>query len=318
MAAAPGFNDLIPQRAYVTIKASTEIDCRSLSIRECDDDPSIRKRYRPYLLEKEGNTADWVDDLELGTATTMAAEYMQSTGERMKVLVLFGSLRQRSYSRFTAFEASRILFRLGCDVRVYDPTGLPVKDDVQHQHEKVQELRDLSHWSDGHVWVSPEQHGNLTAVFKNQIDWIPLSTGSVRPTQGRTLAIAQVSGGSQSFNTVNSLRILGRWMRMFTIPNQSSIPKAYTQYMSEGGDDDGRLRSSGNRDRLVDCMEEFVKYTIVMTPHFALFGDRFSERQEKRQKDLEAKERQQVVDGKQASSKGLEGKEQVNGHVQKS
>ncbi|KAL8860027.1 MAG: hypothetical protein Q9178_003576 [Gyalolechia marmorata] len=320
MAAAPGFNDPSTSRAYVTIKASTEIDCRSLSIMECDDDPSIRKRYRPYLLEKEGNTADWVDNLELSTATTMAAEYMQRTGERMKVLVLFGSLRQRLANDLLVgpFEASRILFKLGCDVRVYDPTGLPVKDDVQHQHEKVQELRDLSRWSDGHVWVSPEQHGNLTAVFKNQIDWIPLSTGSVRPTQGRTLAIAQVSGGSQSFNTVNSLRILGRWMRMFTIPNQSSIPKAYTQYMSGEGDDDGRLRSSGNRDRLVDCMEEFVKYTIVMKPHFALFGDRFSERQEKRQKDLEAKERQLVVDGKQASFEGLDGKDQINGHVQKS
>ncbi|KAL8914209.1 MAG: hypothetical protein Q9171_001080 [Xanthocarpia ochracea] len=234
MVAAPGFNDPSTPRAYVTIKASMEIDCRSLSIRESDDDPS-RKRYRPYLLEKEGNTADWFDDLELGTVTTMAAEYLQRTRERMKVLVLFGSLRQ-----------------------------------------------------------------------------------NVRPTQGRTLAIAQVSGGSQSFNTVISLDILGRWMRMFTIPNQSSIPKAYTQYMSEGGDDDGRLRSRGNRDRLVDCMEEFIKYTIVMKPHFALFGDRFSERQEKRQKDLEAKESQLVVDGKQASSEGLEGKDKINGHVQKS
>jgi arsenic resistance protein ArsH len=188
---------------------------------------------------------------------------------------------------------------------MYDPAGLPVKDDEQHSHPKVQELRDLSKWSDGHIWISPEQHGNLvstttkpsyfivrltilqTAVFKNQIDWIPLSTGSVRPTQGRTLAIAQVSGGSQSFNTVNTLRILGRWMRMFAIPNQSSIPIAYKQFTEE--EDGSRLMPSGNRDRLVDCMEEFVKYTIVMRPHFDLFGDRYSEREEKRVKEEKAK-----------------------------
>lgn len=169
---------------------------------------------------------------------------------------------------------------------MYDPKGLPVKDDEQHSHPKVQELRELSKWSDGHIWISPEQHGNVTAVFKNQIDWVPLSTGSVRPTQGRTLAIAQVSGGSQSFNTVNTLRILGRWMRMFAIPNQSSIPMAYKQFTEpedvEGG---SRLMPSGNRDRLVDCMEEFVKYTMVMRPHFDLFGDRYSEREEKRGKE---------------------------------
>lgn len=151
---------------------------------------------------------------------------------------------------------------------------------METEHPSVQELRELSFWSDGHVWCSPEQHGNLTAVFKNQIDWIPLSTGSVRPTQGRTLSIVQVNGGSQSFNTVNSLRVLGRWMRMFTIPNQSSIPQAYTQFEDEGGDGSGRARllPSSNRDRLVDCMEEFVKYTILMRQHFALFGDRYSER----------------------------------------
>jgi arsenic resistance protein ArsH len=193
-----------------------------------------------------------------------------------------GLIRGRSYSRLLAYEASRILFRLGCDVRMYDPTGLPMKDDVQHDHAKVQELRELSKWSDGHIWISPEQHGVLTAVFKNQIDWIPLSTGSVRPTQGRTLAIAQVNGGSQSFNTVNALRILGRWMRMFAIPNQSSIPMAYKQFTEE--EQGSRLLPSGNRDRLVDCMEEFVKYTIVMRPHFDFFGDRYSEREEKRAK----------------------------------
>lgn len=173
-----------------------------------------------------------------------------------------------------------------------------MKDDRQHDHPKVQELRNLSRWSDGHFWISPEQHGTLvslantfaactehfltplqTAVFKNQIDWIPLSTGSVRPTQGRTLGMAMVSGGSQSFNTVNSLRILGRWMRMFAIPNQSSIPMAYKQFTEADGPEGGsRLMEGGNRDRVVDCVEEFVKYSLLMRENFDLFNDRFSER----------------------------------------
>ena len=165
---------------------------------------------------------------------------------------------------------------------------------MQHTHAKVVELRELSKWSDGHVWISPEQHGQITGVFKNQIDWIPLSTGSVRPTQGRTLAVAQVSGGSQSFNTVNTLRVLGRWMRMFVAPNQSSVPMAYTQF-TDAGETEGRegmegllggsrMLPSGNRDRLVDCMEELVKFTIVMRQGFDLFGDRYSEREARRKK----------------------------------
>ncbi|KAK1148479.1 hypothetical protein N8T08_009484 [Aspergillus melleus] len=256
----------------------------SLAICENEDNADIRQKYRPFIL-KNNVAEDWVSTLELTTALNMAAKELQTSSNRLKVLVLYGSLRRRSYSRLVALEASRILFRLGCDVRVFNPEGLPVKNDTEHDHPKVQELRELSRWSDGHVWVSPEQHGNLTAVFKNQIDWIPLSTGSVRPTQGRTLAIAQVCGGSQSFNAVNSLRILGRWMRMFTIPNQSSIPQAYTHFPDEGQPGDQRLKPSGNRDRLVDCMEEFVKYTILMRPHLELFGDRFSEREEKRAKE---------------------------------
>jgi arsenic resistance protein ArsH len=190
---------------------------------------------------------------------------------------------KRSYSKLAAYEAARILHRLGCDVRIFDPSQLPIRDSVAVEHPAVQELRELSAWSDGHVWCSPEQHGNLTAVFKNQIDWIPLSTGSVRPSQGRTLAIIQVNGGSQSFNTVNSLRLLGRWMRMFTIPNQSSTPMAYTQFEDEGGDGSGKARMlpSGNRDRLVDCMEEFVKFTVIMRPHTSSFADRFSERKDR-------------------------------------
>ncbi|KAE8369546.1 flavo protein-like protein [Aspergillus caelatus] len=269
----------IPHREHLPVHIS-----QSLALTESEDDSVIRQKYRPFILSNT-TEEDWVSDLELTTALKMAQNDLKDTNQRLKVLVLYGSLRKRSYSRLVALEACRILFRLGCDVRVFDPEGLPVKNDVDHGHPKVQELRGLSQWSDGHVWVSPEQHGNLTAVFKNQIDWIPLSTGSIRPTQGRTLAIAQVCGGSQSFNAVNSLRILGRWMRMFTIPNQSSIPKAYTQFPDEGQPGDQRLMPSSNRDRLVDCMEEFVKYTILMRPHMDLFGDRFSEREEKRAKE---------------------------------
>ncbi|KAK2754292.1 hypothetical protein FQN54_007172 [Arachnomyces sp. PD_36] len=261
---------------------------RSLSIPESEDDSEIREKYRPFILSTEKPEDDWVNDLELDSVMNLMENQLRSPdGARLKVLVLYGSLRRRSYSRLVALEASRILFRLGCDVRVYNPTGLPMKNDVEHGHPKVQELRDLSKWSDGHLWVSPEQHGNLTAVFKNQIDWIPLKTGSVRPTQGRTLAIAQVCGGSQSFNAVNSLRILGRWMRMFTIPNQSSIPKAYTHFPDEGAPGDQHLMASDNRARLVDCMEEFVRYTILMRPHMELFGDRFSERMERKVKEAE-------------------------------
>ncbi|TVY92064.1 NADPH-dependent FMN reductase [Lachnellula willkommii] len=256
----------------------------SLAIPASEDNAQVRSEYRPFLLSDDAQQTDWVSQLELATATEMASRDLHTTptGERIKVLVLYGSLRSRSYSRLLAYEVSRILFRLGCDVRIYNPSGLPIKDDTQHSHPKVQELRTLSRWSDGHFWVSPEQHGNLTAVFKNQIDWIPLSTGSVRPTQGRTLGIAMVSGGSQSFNTVNSLRVLGRWMRMFTIPNQSSVPQAYTLFTGEEGDERtaSRLMPGGHRERLVDCAEEFVKYTIIMRAHFGLFNDRFSERKQ--------------------------------------
>ncbi|KAH6604037.1 NADPH-dependent FMN reductase ArsH [Trichoderma cornu-damae] len=257
---------------------------RSLAIEANEDDAAIRQLYRGFIMPEPFAANDWVEQLELSTVLKLVeSEILVKNQPRLRILVLYGSLRSRSFSRLLAYEAARILFRLGCDVRVYDPAGLPQKDDVQHSHPKVQELRQLSKWSDGHVWVSPEQHGNLTGIFKQQIDWIPLSSGSVRPTQGRTLAVAQVSGGSQSFNAVNSLRILGRWMRMFTIPNQSSVPKAYTQFTPEA--EGSRMMPSSNRDRLVDCMEELVKYTIVMRPHFDLFGDRFSEREERRLKE---------------------------------
>ncbi|KAH8747622.1 flavoprotein-like protein [Diaporthe sp. PMI_573] len=279
-------------------------DGRSLAICAPDDDKSVRDHYRPFLISESlsGDTAaDWVAQLELSTTLKMVETEILARGlDRLRILVLYGSLRSRSYSRLLAYESARILFRLGCDVRVFDPKGLPVKDDEQHMHPKVQELRELSKWSDGHVWVSPEQHGNLTGLFKQQIDWIPLSSGSVRPTQGRTLAIAQVCGGSQSFNAVNSLRILGRWMRMFTIPNQSSVPRAYTQFTPDA--EGSRMMASSNRDRLVDCMEELVKYTIVMRPHFYLFGDRFSERQERRAKQEEEDKKKAVEHGNRSSA----------------
>ncbi|RKU49217.1 hypothetical protein DL546_009239 [Coniochaeta pulveracea] len=276
-------NTHVLRAATQDLTVDTNYSRRSFAIPVQEDDVTVRDRYRPFLLPEEFVADDWVAQLELSTVLKLVeAEILEKKQDRLRILVL-------SFSRLLAFEAARILFRLGCDVRVYDPSGLPQKDDVQHTHPKVQELRELSKWSDGHVWISPEQHGNLTGIFKQQIDWIPLSSGSVRPTQGRTLAVAQVSGGSQSFNAVNSLRILGRWMRMFTIPNQSSVPKAYTQFTAET--EGSRMLPSGNRDRLVDCMEELVKYTIVMRPHFDMFGDRYSEREEKRLKEADEEDR---------------------------
>merc|ERR1711939_1255201 len=261
---------------------------RSLAVPEKHDDGDVRAQYRPFLLTQDVADEDWISKLELSTAVRMASAEFERTGERLKILVLYGSMRGRSYSQLLSYEGSRILWRLGCDVRVYNPSGLPIKDDVQHDHPKVQELRELSKWSDGHVWVCPEQHGTITAVFKNQIDWIPLSTGSVRPTQGRTLAIAQVNGGSQSFNTVNTLRILGRWMRMFTIPNQSSVPlawKSFTTSADADGSEDpvkvGRMKPSSNRDRVVDVCEELVKVTCLLRGKEAALADRYSERKEK-------------------------------------
>jgi len=200
-----------------------------------------------------------------------------------KILMLYGSLRERSYSRLLTEEAGRILEGIGCDVRIYNPEGLPVKAPGLEDHPKVQELRELSMWSEGHVWSSPEMHGNVTGVFKNQIDWIPLSVGAVRPTQGRTLAVMQVCGGSQSFNTVNTLRVLGRWMRMLTIPNQSSVAKAYQEFH-----EDGRMKDSSYRDRVVDVMEELYKFTILTRDLRDFFVDRYSERREDAAKSIAA------------------------------
>ncbi len=176
-----------------------------------------------------------------------------------RILLLYGSLRARSYSRLLVEEAGRVLNVLGAETKIFDPRDLPVADATGADHPKVQELRALALWSEGQVWCSPERHGAITGVFKNQIDWIPLDMGGVRPTQGRTLAVMQVSGGSQSFNSVNTLRLLGRWMRMVTIPNQSSVPKAYQQF-----DEAGYMRPGPLYDRVVDVMEELVRFNLAV------------------------------------------------------
>jgi len=198
------------------------------------------------------------------------------TSHKPRILLLYGSLRERSYSRFLTFEAARLLDAFGAETRIYDPAGLPLPDASPADHPKVTELRDLSLWSEGQVWCSPERHGAMTGILKSQIDWIPLEMGSVRPTQGKTLAVMQVSGGSQSFNAVNQLRVLGRWMRMLTIPNQSSVAKAYQEF-----DDEGRMRPSPYYDRVVDVMEELVKFTLLTRGISSYLTDRYSERKEK-------------------------------------
>ncbi len=192
-----------------------------------------------------------------------------------KILLLYGSLRERSFSRLATEEAARILEYLGAQTRTFNPSGLPLPDDTDDQHPKVQELRELAQWSEGMVWCSPERHGAMTAIMKAQIDWIPLAHQGVRPTQGKTLAIMQVCGGSQSFNAVNQMRILGRWMRMVTIPNQSSVPKAWMEF-----DDNDRMKPSSLYDRIVDVMEELVKFTLLTRHRSEYLVDRYSERKE--------------------------------------
>ncbi len=192
-----------------------------------------------------------------------------------RILILYGSLREVSYSRLLAHESRRLLEHFGCEVRIFDPRGLPLPDEEPANHPKVQELRALSEWSEGHLWVSPERHGAMTGIMKAQIDWIPLAVGSVRPTQGKTLAVMEVSGGSQSFNAVNQMRILGRWMRMITIPNQSSVARAYQEF-----DADGRMKPSSFYDRVVDVCEELVKFTLLTRDASSYLTDRYSERKE--------------------------------------
>lgn len=200
-----------------------------------------------------------------------------------RILMLYGSLRERSFSRFLIFEAARILRHFGAEVKIFDPMELPMVGSVPEDHPKVVELRELCMWSEGQVWCSPERHGAISAVMKNQVDWIPLEQGAIRPSQGKTLAVMQVCGGSQSFNVVNTLRLLGRWMRMFTIPNQSSVPMAYREF-----DEEGRMRQSGYYDRVVDVMEELYKFTLLTRGRSAYLTDRYSERNERQMKAINA------------------------------
>lgn len=192
-----------------------------------------------------------------------------------RILLLYGSLRERSYSRLLVEEAARLLTAMGAETRIFNPEGLPQTDTEDDHHPKVIELRELMMWSEGQVWCSPERHGAMTSIFKSQIDWVPLSLGGVRPTQGKTLALMQVCGGSQSFNTVNQMRILGRWMRMVTIPNQSSVPKAFLEF-----EEDGRMKPSPFYNRIVDVMEELMKFTLLLRGNKDYFVDRYSERVE--------------------------------------
>ena len=202
-------------------------------------------------------------------------EPREPSRHKPRILLLYGSTRERSFSRLVTQEAARLLEQFGADTRIFDPAGLPLPDDAPETHPKVVELRELMQWSEGQVWCSPERHGSMSAVFKAQIDWVPLAIGAVRPTQGKTLAVMQVCGGSQSFNVVNQLRVLGRWMRMFTIPNQSSVARAFAEF-----DEAGRMKPSSYYDRLVDVMEELMKFTLLLRDRQDYLVDRYSERKE--------------------------------------
>lgn len=239
--------------------------------------PLLHKDYRlNSTCVDDDLVKDWVQDLDLTTAKEFLTIQPDTNQHPPKILILYGSLRSRSYSKLLAYEFARVLEYLGAECKVFDPRDLPMHDvETYKSHPKVVELIDLVLWSEGQVWVSPEQHGAITGIFKTQIDWIPLSIGSIRPTQGRTVALAQVNGGSQSFNAVNTMRLLGRWMRMICIPNQSSVPKAWTEFTTEG-----RMKASDLRDRVVDVCEELFKFTILTRQHADFLIDRFSEREE--------------------------------------
>lgn len=214
-------------------------------------------------------------DLELAAQDHTPLKRAPTSTHAPRILLLYGSNRAQSFSRLLVEEAARLLQHFGAETKIFNPSGLPLPDDAPDTHPKVVELRELMQWSEGQVWCSPERHGAMTSVFKAQIDWVPLAIGAVRPTQGKTLAVMQVCGGSQSFNVVNQLRVLGRWMRMFTIPNQSSVPKAFLEFSSEG-----RMKPSPYYDRLVDVMEELVKFTYLLRDQADYLVDRYSERKE--------------------------------------
>lgn len=197
------------------------------------------------------------------------------SAHKPRILLLYGSLRERSFSRLVIEESARLLNKMGAEAKIFNPHGLPQADTGDENHPKVRELRELMMWSEGQVWCSPERHGSMTSIFKSQIDWVPLNLGGVRPTQGKTLAVMQVSGGSQSFNSVNQMRVLGRWMRMVTIPNQSSVAKAFLEF-----DENNRMKPSAYYNRIVDVMEELMKFTLLLRDNKDYFVDRYSERVE--------------------------------------
>ncbi|KXI27396.1 arsenical resistance protein ArsH [Paraglaciecola hydrolytica] len=213
--------------------------------------------------------------LQIPDSQSFATATKPASVHKPRILLLYGSLRERSFSRLVIEESARILLHFGAEVKIFNPTGLPQTDTTDADHPKVKELRDLMIWSEGQVWCSPERHGSMTSIFKSQIDWVPLSLGGVRPTQGKTLAVMQVSGGSQSFNAVNQMRILGRWMRMVTIPNQSSVAKAFMEF-----DDNNRMKPSPYYNRIVDVLEELMKFTLLLRDNKDYFVDRYSERVE--------------------------------------
>ena len=224
------------------------------------------------------NVNDALNNIDLTLLDTPLSEEKlkaEEVAHPPRILKLYGSLRERAYSRLTTEEAARLLTAMGAEVKLFNPSGLPLPDDVPETHPKVAELRQLVLWSEGMVWCSPERHGAMTGIMKTQIDWIPLTSGAVRPSQGKTLAVMQVSGGSQSFNAVNQMRILGRWMRMITIPNQSSVAKAWAEF-----DEDGRMKPSPYYDRIVDVMEELMKFTLLTRGRSGYLTDRYSERKE--------------------------------------
>ena len=218
-------------------------------------------------LDRDGFRIPDAAELEVATPSTHAPRF----------LLLYGSLRQRAYSRLVIEECARLLEAMGGETRIFNPSGLPLAEDAPDTHPKVVELRELMTWSEGQVWCSPERHGSMTGIMKSQIDWVPLSIGAVRPTQGKTLAVMQVEGGSQSFNVVNQLRVLGRWMRMLTIPNQSSVARAWQEF-----EDDGRMKPSSFYNRIVDVMEELYRFTLLTRDRKDVLVDRYSERIESR------------------------------------
>ena len=227
------------------------------------------------FVSKVVNTLPNLDESSFKIPQQQLLVSQQASKHPPRILMLYGSLRERSYSKLLTLETAKLLEAMGAEVRVFDPLDLPQPDAAPDTHPKVKELRDLAAWSEGMVWCSPERHGAMTGILKTQIDWIPLSLGAVRPTQGKTLAVMQVCGGSQSFNAVNQMRILGRWMRMLTIPNQSSVAKAFLEF-----EEDGRMKPSAYYDRLVDVMEELVKFTLLTRDIAPYLVDRYSERKE--------------------------------------